>query len=513
MAGKNISLLDIPPGVFRNSTRYATGLQWYDANQVRWENNILVPVGGWIKRISYTFAEYPIRKMFTWRDDVKVPWLAAGSADKLYVSSYIDGTYTTYDITPDSLGVNPGGLIGFGRDFFGSGEFGRDPPASISDTGGAWSMDNFGRSLVAVNSYDGRLIDWNPSTDLSPLVKAEPVLNAPVDNAVVVVTDERHCMVLGGNNNPRRVKWCSREALTVWTPAEDNSAGGLTLQSNGSIIAAVKVQGGVLVLTDTDIHIIEYIGPPDYYSRRRISDEGGIIGSHSITPLQGGAVWMDHTNVWSYVGGAVTKLPCSVQTELFKNSDLTVPQTVHLGINEEKQEVWFIYPGKSSNEPDRNVMLSYSQNPYWTLGNIPRTAWVNPVWQPRPLAANGTDVYEHEYGMLADGESREDIFIESGALEISEGDRDTWVTRIYPDFGSDAPGGPGSPDAIRLSFVLQQAPEAPKRLIGPLPLTNPKGYVRTRFRAKQMYMRIDQRTDEFWKLGKFRLQVKQGGAR
>lgn len=511
MKGKNVPLLNIPPGVFRNSTRYATAERWFNGNQVRWENDILIPIGGWVKKLTFTGSTTPIRKMHTWRDDLQNPWIGAGSSDKLFGVSYINNTYTQYDITPASLGWNPGGLTGFGRDFFGSGEFGMDGSSAGVVLIGSWSLDNFGKLLVGVHSQDGRLVSWDP---LTPSTVAAQVTNSPPDNSIVITTEEKHLMVMGGNNNPRKVKWCSREAINIWTPAENNSAGGFNLNSNGAIIAAVKVQGGILVLTDADIHIIEYIGPPDYYARRRISDEGGIVGKYAISPLQGGAVWLDHSNVWTYVGGAVTKAPCTVQAELFDNSDFSATDSVHCGINEEAQELWFFYPEKESLVPNRYAALSYSQEPYWTIGAITRTAWVNPVWQSRPLAVNNIDLYEHEVGVLADGLSRnEDIFVESGAIEFDDGDRNVWVNRIYPDFGADAPGESGDPDAIRLSFYLQQAPEAPKRLIGPLSLTNPKGYITTRFRARQMYIRIDQSKDTFWKLGKFRLRLKQGGAR
>ncbi len=512
MPKQNLPILKIAPGVKRNTTRYAAGNSWYNANQVRWRDSVLVPIGGWSKILTFSAATTAIRRMFTWKDDLTMPWLAAGSSDKLFGVSYNDdGTYTDYDITPASLGWNPGGIIGFGRDDFGSGFFGLDGEQSVTTASGLWSLDNFGKLLVAVHSQDGRLVSWDPVT---PSTVAAQVTNSPTGNLLVIASEQEHLFVMGGASHPRRVQWCSRREIGIWTAAEDNSAGGFDLQSNGSILAATRVQGGILVLTDADVHLIEYVGPPNYYSRRRISDEGGIIGRYAYIPALGGAIWMDHKNFWSYIGGAVQKFECDVQDEVFVNSNFSERDRIHVGINEDAQELWFMYPSRKATEPDNYVSLSYSQEKYWSMGSIPRTSWVNPVWQTQPLACNGTDLYVHETGMLADGESRAaDIFAETGALELGNGESNLWVDRIYHDSGADMPDEDTNPDAFRIMFVIQQAPAAPKRYVGPLALTNPKGYTTTRFRARQMYMRVQQYSDEFWKMGNIRVRVKEAGGR
>ena len=202
MSGQNVSMLELPPGVFQDSTQYAAGKKWYSANQIRWVNNVMVPVGGWRQLLSFSgISSTPIRKMFTWRDDLKAPWLAAGSEDKLIGVSYIDGVFTQYDITPVALASNPGGVVGYGRRAYGSGLYGIDGSASavVPDGTGMWSLDNFGKLLAAVHNQDGRLFSWDP---LTPATVAAPVLNAPIDNTLVIATEEEHLMVMGGRNNP-----------------------------------------------------------------------------------------------------------------------------------------------------------------------------------------------------------------------------------------------------------------------------------------------------------------------
>jgi len=517
MSGQNVSLLDLPPGIFQDSTQYAIGKKWYSANQIRWVNNVMVPIGGWRTVADFSaISTTPIRKLFTWRDDLKAPWMVAGSEDKLIGVSYINGVYTQYNITPSTLVWNPGGVVGFGRRGFGSGPFGIDGSGTsvVPDTTALWSVDNFGKLLAAVHSQDGRLFAWDPLTPGTP-ADTTLVSTAPVDNTLVITTEEEHLMLLGGKNHPRRVQWCSRREINTWVAAVDNSAGGFDLQSNGAIVAACKVQSGILVLTDTDVHLIEYVGAPNYYGRRKISDEGGIVGTNTLASIQGEAVWTDHTNLFGFSGGAINKIPCSLHTELFYNSNLSQAHTVHMGINEFAQELWIFYPNKNSVAPDRYVAMSYSQEPYWTQGQIPRTAWVNPVWQSKPLACNGTILYEHEYGSLADGISRNnEVYAETGAIEIGEGDTNMRIDRIYQDAGLEGPGqSTGDPSSFTLTFKLAQAPGAPERTVGPILLANPKGYTTVRMRARQAIVRVNQYRDVVWKLGKLRMRVKSGGMR
>jgi len=520
VSGKNVSLLELPPGIFQDSTQYATGKKWFSANQVRWVNDVMVPVGGWRKLLDFSgITTKAIRKMFSWRDNLKAPWLAAGSEDKLIGASYIDGVFTQYDATPTTLVWNPGGVVGWGRRGWGSGPWGIDGSGStvVLDSTALWSMDNFGKLLVSVHSQDGRLFEWDPAAPATP---ATAVTNAPVDNTLVLATEEEHLMVMGGKNNPRRVQWCSAREKNTWLAAENNSAGGFDLKSNGAIVAACKVQSGILVITDSDVHLVEYVGPPNYYGRRKISDEGGIIGLNTIAAVQGDAIWMDHANLFSYSGGAITKVPCSLHTELFHNSNLKQSHIVHMGINEFAQELWIFYPSLDSDTADRYLNMSYSQDPYWSQGQIPRTAWCSPVWQSRPLGCNGTILYEHEYGSLADGDSRNDlIYAETGALELDTeedgpGGRAMWIDRVYQDAGEEGPGfSVGDPSAFTLTFKLRQAPGGPERMVGPLLLGNPKGFTTVRMRSRQAVVRVEQNKDVTWKFGKLRLRVKPGGKR
>ena len=522
MSGQNIDLSILGPGIFRDTTEYATGSKWFDGNQVRWHNNSLTPIGGWIRWYDdqANVSNKQIRDAFSWRDYNKVPALALGSADNLVtivitqdLGNPSNTIKTYYDITPDDLVSSVEPRHGFGAGLFGSGLFGAETSVAVDpDAEGQWSMDNWGRTLLAVHNQDGRLFQWDP---FNPLVDAEPVLNAPDQNSLVITTDEEFCMLFGGRGNPNRIQWCSRRNINDWTATEANSAGGFELQSQGSIIAAQKVQGGILVLTGTDVHIVEYVGPPNYYARRRLTNESGIISKNAIASMGNGALWVGKDEFWVYDGN-VSRFPCSVHSDVFAESNFSLPSRCFMGINEGHDEIWFFYPHIGSNKPDQYVAYSFGNIPYCTVGkDMVRTFFHTPVFSKVPLAALDRIIYQHETGWLADGVSRNgQVYAVSGALELGGGDKLMRVDRFYQDNSRAYVGDVNSgPLPYTVTFELRNSPNAAPRTVGPVTLDATKGYTQVRFRARQAALRVDQVVDGNWSLGKPRLRARPGGGR
>jgi len=515
MSGENLELFDLPPGLNRTSSQYAAGKSWWNGNLVRWVNRTLTPIGGWVTKYNLPdisgIVEEAVRSTHSWRDLLKTPWAAYGSANALWASRInSNGTYTFYIITPAALGYNPGGKSGYGSGPYGVGPYGISPSGGTDlDSTAVWSFDNFGKMLVAVSSQDGRLIIWDPAT---PTVEAVAVGEAPVDNTLVVVTDEEFLMVMGGKNNPRRVKWASRRTYTDWVPTELNSAGGFDLQSNGVIIGACRVPGGVLVLTDTDAHLLEYVGPPYYYGRRRISTECELVSINAVFSVSFGAVWLGRSSFWMY-NGAVNKLPCSVEYDVFLNSSLSQAHLVHGGINQYAQEAWWFYPSQDSSVPNRYAAYGYNKdtNNYWTSGEMPRTAWMNPVWQDKPLGFNDQTIYVQETGSTADGALR-NVFAETGAIEINNGNSSYRIDRVYPDVVN-RDNIAEEVTNLSMTFKLRQAPGANERTYGPISISSDTGYIPVRMRARQVSLTIKETAPSAWGLGKFRIRVKEAGRR
>lgn len=504
----------MPPGLNLDVSRYVAGLTWWDGNLVRWnEKGLLEPVGGWQKLYDLSAPTDPVRELFSWSDNNAVAYLAAGSLEHAVIRRITDGV--TWDATPTDLVATPSGATGYGSGSFGSGRFGLD--SSNNSAGGSdskfdvgyWTFDSWGENLIAVHSNDGRLLEWDPGTPTSDLAA---VTNAPIGNRLCITTDERHVMVMGGSGNPRRVKWCSREDITIWTASSTNSAGGWELDTSGEIIAAIKVPQGILVATDIDFHLIEYIGPPNYYSRRLITDETGIVGPKAMAPIPNGAIIAGLHAFWEFNGG-MNKLPCSVSEYVFEQGNMNQPLGCFMGVNEPHQEVWFFHPALGEVEASRYISYRYANNQnWWSKGQVTRTAWLNPIWGDRPIAINDVSVYEHERGWTDNGTAR-NVYAETGAIEISEGDNNMAVKRIFQDTILPTDYVSGAPIPYEVEFVHARAPQGPETTYGPVTLNVAKGYTTLRFKARQVAMKVTETVPSHWAIGKARLTVKAVGKR
>lgn len=516
MSGKNVNMMALGYGMKANDTQYATGLAWHKGSQVRWNNGILEPIGGWTEfkvagGNSIPVGTKAIRDIFSWRAGSKVPHVAFGSTDNVHVCKIqndpADNVYV--DATPVDLSWTAEPNAGFGSGFFGAGYFGLTPaPVVNPDVEGQWTFDSFGRNLIAVHNQDGRLFEWDPSVGGAMTV----VANAPTDNTICITTEEEFVMVMGGVQNPVNVSWCSRRDITDWTATESNSAGGFDISSDGAIVSAHRVQGGILVFTNKDVHLIEYVGPPNYYSRRLISDIGGIVSKNAVTEIPGAIMWAGSDSFWKYDGN-ITRMPCDIQNHIFDNIRTDLPSRIFMGNNEEFSEVWFFYPSANATEPGIYAIYNFGEKPCWYFGQMERTAWHAPVFSNKPISASLRVPYNQETGWTDAGTTRVgSVWLESGAIELAEGDKNMRIDRIYQDFSSRTDTN-FTGNELSFTFKIRQAPKATERTVGPITPNIAKGYTTTRFRARQAVFRIDGLTNGFWGLGKVRLRAKEAGAR
>lgn len=95
----NISLT-LPPGVFRNGTKYQAKNRWYEANLVRWTEKAMMPVGGW--RGLRSSGSLPLLED---GDDLTTESWSGDATATLSVEDAPDFTTTAYDLEDDDSGV------------------------------------------------------------------------------------------------------------------------------------------------------------------------------------------------------------------------------------------------------------------------------------------------------------------------------------------------------------------------------------------------------------------------
>ena len=303
-----------PVGIVRGPTPEANNGRWWDGNNVRFRDGQPEPIGGNVA-VPATFTPTVARDVLSWHSNDHKHWVAFGTDDKLY--AYLFDTQVAYDITPAGVGGldPPGALLGYGLADYGESAYGtaRDagdigPGDTTGTLGDQWSMDTFGEDLLIVPTQDGHLYRWTPTT---PTVLPVIVAGAPLNNRSVIVTDQRHVVLLGAGGDPRNVAWSDQENPNVWNPLVDNLAGSKLLSTQGMAMTANKVSDGILIFTTNDVHKMTYVGSPYAYGIVQIATGCGPISSRAVVGIGNVLAWPGQQSFWTYAGN-VQAMPCDV---------------------------------------------------------------------------------------------------------------------------------------------------------------------------------------------------------
>lgn len=480
--------LQIPPGVYANGTELQGAGRWIDANLVRWADNAMFPVGGWVP--FATGISGPARGAIAWVDNSGDRHVAFGTPDYLYE---IGDAGTVDDITP--LGLTTGtadstAQSGYGNQNYGDDEYGtpRSDTSTITQAT-TWQLDTWGEYLVACSTADGELYEWPLTGD------AAAITNAPTGCAGLVVTAERFLFALGAGGNKRLVKWSDQEDNTSWTPSATNQAGEKELTTVGALMAGKRVRGQTLLLTSVDAHVAEYVGPPYVYGFRSVGSGCGLIAPNACAVINGdAAVWMGEAgSFYAYDGGAVRAVRSDLSDYLRRNINFDQKAKIFAVTNSDFDEVWWFYPSVAGTECDSYVAYSTTQG-HWMLGSIDRCAGVDKGVWPYPLyISDDGDVYEHEVGFDYDGAT---LYAESGPIQLGNGEQVMMARQMIPDeltLGD-----------VRVSFKTRFYPTADESTFGPYTLANPTDI---RFSARQIRMRVEGVMAKSWRVGICRLEV------
>lgn len=423
--------LDLPPGLAKNGTPYQNRNRWINGQLIRFYEGTIRPVGGWTVAKTTTDIDvqasgFP-RCAYAWRKNDSTSWIGLGTLPgKLYAFS--GGILT--DITPGGLvvGTTDGsvssGVGMYGAGLYGGGIYGGGLSAGSILDADTWSLDNFGEILLATLTSDAKIYESTPTA------VATQVTNSPTCRAVVV-TPERFVFALGASGDPRNIAWCSQSNRTLWAPAPSNSAGSFPLQTAGRLVAGRRTDRETLMWTDEDLWSAVFIGGNAVYSFTRRGSSCGLIGPNAVTVgPDGTAFWMGAGQFFQYAG-AVSPMPCDVADYVFGDLNLTQRAKIVAVPIAQFGEVWWFYPSSTALENDRYVNVN-SRTGAWTTGLIGRGAGTGvSAGFANPMLWN-TDgkLYTHETGFNHAGSA---AFVESGPLELGDGDRVLRIQSLLPD--------------------------------------------------------------------------------
>jgi hypothetical protein len=428
-----------------------------------------------------------------------------------------------------------------------------------------WSQSNFGEDLI-FNPRGGALYYWansassttfnrgqylGPSTAV--VTKSGTITTdaycPTVANFVTVSDASRFVLVFGCNDygstvqDPLLIRWSDQESFALWYPAATNQAGSYRLSHGSQIITAMQTRQEILVLTDSAIYSMQYLGPPYVWSFQILGDNISIAGPNAIATANNITYWMGTDKFYMY-SGRVQTLPSTLREYVYNDINLEQSYQFCAGTNEGYSEVWWQYCSAGSTVVDRYVIYNHLENT-WYYGdwdnyqnvNQGRTAWLDSALRAYPMAATygaaggntNTLLVYHESG-VDDGTVNPAVPIvaqvTSSDFDIGDGHNFGFVWRLIPDLTFD---GSNVNQPVAMFTVLPRANSgAPYGNSNNPDVVSTQNYQNQRTYAvqeftQQVYVRIRGRqmafkvsSDELgvqWQLGVPRIDIRPDGRR
>ena len=314
-----------------------------------------------------------------------------------------------------------------------------------------WSHDNFGEDLI-INPRNGAIYYWDKSTGFSVRAKelsASPVFSTrtsvpTIAKQVLVSDQDRHVIAFGcdglgatstatqgnGIQDPLLVRFSSQENPVDFFPTATNTAGDLRLGGGSTFMQAVETKQQILVFTNKTLHSMKFIGPPFTFGLQELSKNITIMSPASAVAVDDVVFWMGLDTFYIYAGGT-QQLPCTVKDKVFLDFNFDERDKVHVGVNSEFSEVVWFYPKEGSSSVNAYVIYNYAEK-VWYYGTLNRDAWIDRGIRTFPIATGNSLLYNHELTNDDDG-SAMTSFIESGPMDMGDGDKFVSIKQMLPD--------------------------------------------------------------------------------
>lgn len=447
----------------------------------------------------------------------------------------LGSTSAKYQINIGTNWYSP--ATGWGTGLWDSGVWGGGSDINFADQLRLYSQDVFGDDLL-FNPRGGGVFFWDESigtgtrgTNITDSTIFPATSDAPTAALQIMVSQiDRHVIAFGASPlgstpsvpiaiDPLLIRWSDEDTALDWTPKATNSAGGQVLSTGTKIVGAVKTRQEILVFTDTSIHSMQFSGSPFIFSFSVIAENVTSLSPKAMIAVGDAVYFMDYEGFYIYQG-SVNRLSCSVLDYVFSEIDRTQLYKVFATNNPDDSEITWFYPVDDGEELDvsRYVTYNYAENA-WTIGSFERAAWIqassrsNPIASSNDLTNEDTQyLYSQEFGYNAEGQEIGG-YIESGEIEISDGEQFSFLNRIIPDFKI-----LGSRANANWSLVVKGSdfpmeydnqPTLYTTAVGP---NTKQKHVRVRARA--IVLRIESSGIDYgWTMGDFRFGMRTDGRR
>jgi hypothetical protein len=354
-------------------------------------------------------------------------------------------------------------------------------------------------------------------------------------NTFTVSDASRFVIVFGTNDydstilDPMLIRWSDQDSPTIWYPAVTNQAGSVRLSHGSKIVTTMQSRQEIVVLTDSSVYSLQYLGPPYVWSTQLLGDNISIAGPNATALASGVMYWMGVDKFYKY-DGRVQTLSCDLRQFVFENINKTQLDQVFSSTNEGFNEIWWFYCSLNSNVIDTYVIYNYLEN-VWYYGTMGRTAWLDSGLNDYPVAATySKNLVWHENGVNDCTDSVDgvaiDSYILSSEFDIDDGHNFGFVWRMLPDLKFDGSTAT-SPQVTLTLYPMQNSGSgynsplsvggnayATSTRTSKYPIEQYTGQIYTRVRGRQLAFKIEgNQLGLQWQLGSPRIDIRNDGRR
>ena len=359
-----------------------------------------------------------------------------------------------------------------------------------------------------------------------------------IQNNLTVSDTSRFIIAFGCNDygqstiDPMLIRWSGQNDPYNWTPDASNQAGFTRLSHGSQIVTTVQTRQEIVVLTDSSVYSLQYLGPPYVWASQLLGDNISIMSPNSAVIASGVIYWMGVDKFYLY-DGRVQTLNCDLRRYVFQDLNQEQALQVFCGTNEGFNEVWWFYCSAGSSAIDKYVIYNYLEK-VWYYGTMSRTAWLDSGLSPFPIAApynsttlTGNLVY-HEDGIndnTTGTNAAISAYISSSEFDISDGHKFGFVWRVLPDLTfSDSTNSPTNAVPVVTMTLYGLANSGSGRTSSASqPVSSSSTYditeeftgqIFTRMRGRQMIFKVSSnQINTAWQLGAPRIDIRQDGRR
>lgn len=314
--------------------------------------------------------------LYYWTDDVSTWSRATTLKAKIDSVTKVSTTATfasgsTTIVVADATGINTGSVIA------GSGI----PTGAYVTT--AWTGST-SLTLSAATTASGTVAVTASYSGLQAPDKTMAINLSPVKDFLICLGAKPYSPTdFNTQFDPLLVRWSDQENPYEWVPEITNQSGEQRLSNGSFIFTSVSTRQEILILTDTAVYTMQYVGPPFVWSFNLLDQDISVASQNSVIAVNNSVYWMGEDKFFVY-DGRVQTLPCTLRQHVFSTLNRSQISQVMCGINEPYSEVWWFYPGTDSQVNSLYVAFNY-QDGTWHYGSLNRTSYVQQTLRTYPM--------------------------------------------------------------------------------------------------------------------------------